>query len=125
MHENEEFHYSGQGQKEIIRIDGVEERLVDNLMNSFENSNQHTGVLIEEEKTKQQTELLPKEEKTQKPYVFYFKNCFVSAGLVADAGGILAQMSSQIKMKEEDSMEEFNPWNKDVQLLERMLESQD
>lgn len=27
-------------------------------------------------------------------------------------------------MKEEDSMEDFNPWNRDVQLLERMLESQ-
>jgi hypothetical protein len=28
-------------------------------------------------------------------------------------------------MKEEDSVEEFNPWNRDVQLLERMLESHD
>jgi hypothetical protein len=40
---------------------------------------------------------LPKEDKAQKPYVFYFNKCFVSAGLVADAGGNLAQMSSQIK----------------------------
>lgn len=51
--------------------------------------------------------------------------CFVSAGLVADVGGNLAQMSSQIKIKEEDSMEEFNPWNRDAQLLERMLEIHD
>jgi len=34
-------------------------------------------------------------------------------------------MSSQIKMKEEYSVEEFNPWNRDAQLLERMLESHD
>jgi len=48
----------------------------------------------------------------------------VNAGLVADAGGNLAQVSRQIKMKEEDYMEVFNPWNWNVQLLERMLESQ-
>jgi len=30
-------------------------------------------------------------------------------------------MSKQIKMREEDSVEEFNPWNRDAQLLERML----
>lgn len=34
-------------------------------------------------------------------------------------------MSTQIKMKEEDFVEEFNPWNRDAQLLERMLESHD
>ena len=34
-------------------------------------------------------------------------------------------MSSQIKMEEEDSMGKFNPWNKDVNLLERVLESHD
>ena len=56
---------------------------------------------------------------------FYFNKCFVSAGLVADAGGYLAHMNSEIKMKEEDSVEEFNPWNKDSQLLERMLEIHD
>jgi len=28
-------------------------------------------------------------------------------------------------MEEEDSMEEFNPWNRDVQLLERMLDGHD
>jgi len=28
-------------------------------------------------------------------------------------------------MKEEDSMEEFNPWNRDVQSLKRMMDSQD
>lgn len=59
----EEVHYSEQGQKDIIRADGVEERLVDSLMNSFENSKQHTDVLIDEEGTEQQTELLPKEDK--------------------------------------------------------------
>ena len=54
-----------------------------------------------------------------------FRSRFVSAGLVADAGGNLAQMSSQVKTVEEDSVEEFNPWSIDVQLLERILESQD
>jgi len=49
----------------------------------------------------------------------------LSTSLVADAGENLAWMSSQVKMVEGDSMEEFNPWNRDVQLLERMLESQD
>jgi len=39
LNENEEVHYSGQGQKDIIRTDGVEERLADSLMNSTENSN--------------------------------------------------------------------------------------
>jgi len=45
----------------------------------------------------------------------------VNAGFVAIAGGDLAHVSSQVKMKEEDFMEEFNPWNKDVKLLEKML----
>jgi len=83
-------------------------------MNSFENSKQHIDVLIEEEKTEQQTELLPKENEAQKPYVFYFNKCFVNAGLIADAGENLTQMSIQIKMKEDDSMKEFNPWNRNV-----------
>ena len=34
-------------------------------------------------------------------------------------------MNNQIKMKEEDFVEEFNPWNKYAQLLERILESHD
>jgi len=29
-------HYSGQEQEDIIRIEGVEERIMDSLMNSFE-----------------------------------------------------------------------------------------
>ena len=44
----------------------------------------------------------------------------MNACFVANAGGDLAQMSSQVKMKEEDFKEEFNPWNKDVKLLEKM-----
>jgi len=89
-------------------------------MNSFENSNKHTDVL-----TEQQTELLPKEDKARKPCVFYFNKCFVNADLVADARGNLAQVSNQIKMEEEDFVEEFNPWNRDAQFLERMLENHD
>ena len=103
----------------------MEERLANNLVNSVENSNQHTDMLTEEKEIEQRTELLPKEDKAHKPYDFYFYNCLVSASLVADVGENLAQMSSQIKMKEEDYVEVFNPWNRDVKLLERMLESQD
>lgn len=68
----------------------MEERLTDSLMNSFENSNRQTDMLIEEEKTKQHTDVLPKEEEALRPYVFYFNNYFARAGIVADAGGNLA-----------------------------------
>jgi len=47
----EEVHYSEQEKEDIIRADGVEERLVDSLRNSFENSNQHTDVLTDEKET--------------------------------------------------------------------------
>lgn len=121
----EGVHYSGQGQKDIIEADGMEERLDNSLMNSVGNSNQHTDVLIVEEKSQQHTDVLPKGDKVQKPYDFYFNKCFMNASLVADVGGNLVKMDNQTKMEEEDFMEEFNPWNRDVQLLERMLESQD
>lgn len=49
----------------------------------------------------------------------------MKAGFVAITGGDLAQVSSRVKIKEEDFMEEFNPWNKDVKLLEKMLNSND
>lgn len=73
----------------------------------------------------QQTELLPKEDKAQQPYVFYFNKCFVNAGFVAIAGADLAQISSQIKVKEEEFMEEINPWNREVNLLVKELNSHD
>lgn len=100
----------------------MEEGLADSLM---EDLNQHTDVLMEKEISEQHTEMFPKEKEALRPYVFYFNNCFVSAGLVVDAGKKLAQMSNQIKMKEENFVEVFNPWNRDVQLLERMLDNQD
>jgi len=34
--------------------------------------------------------VLPKEEEALRPYVFYFHNCLLSVGLVADVGGNLA-----------------------------------
>jgi len=49
----------------------------------------------------------------------------MSVGFVAIAGGGFTQVKNQIKVKEEDSEEEFNPWNKDVKLLERVLNSHD
>jgi len=86
----EGVHYSGQKQRDIIEEDGMKERLMENLMNSFDSSNKHTNVLIEEKETVQQTELLPKENKAQKPCFFNFNKCFVSAGFVANARGDLA-----------------------------------
>lgn len=59
-------------------------------MSSFENSTQHTDVLTEEKETKKPTELLPNGDKAQKPYVFNFNKCFMSASFVADAEGNLA-----------------------------------
>jgi len=90
-------------------------------MNSVENSNEHIDMLTEEEEIEQQTEMLPKKEEAPRPHVFNFNKCFVNAGFVAIAGGDLAHVSSQVKMKEEDFMEEFNPWNKDVKLWEKTL----
>lgn len=51
----------------------MEERLADSLVNSVENSKQHTDVLTKEEELEQQTELLQKKENTQKPNDFYLK----------------------------------------------------
>lgn len=84
LNENEEVHCSGQGQEYIIKTNGLEERLVDSLVNYFENPNKHTDVLIKEEELEQQAKLLPKEEKTQKPYDFYFNNCFMITTFFAD-----------------------------------------
>jgi len=49
----------------------------------------------------------------------------MNASFVANAGGDLAQVNSQIKVKEENSMEEFNPWNREVNLLEKVLNNHD
>lgn len=98
-------HYSGQKQRDIIKEGGMEERLMESLMNLFESSNKHTDMLIEDKETEQQTELLPKENKVQQPYVFNFNKCFVNVGFVSDAEGNFAQLNNQIKMREEDSME--------------------
>ena len=78
--------------REIIRPDGVEERLVDSLESSLENSleislkNQHTDVLIKEEISEQHTEMIAEEGKALRPYGFYFNNCFMNAGFVVGAG---------------------------------------
>ena len=88
---NEGVHYSGQEQKDIIDANGVEERFAYSFESPLENSlkrlNQHTDVLIEEEKSEQHIEVLLEEEEALGPYIFDFNNCFVSAGLVAGAGG--------------------------------------
>jgi len=44
----EGVHYGEKEKEDIIRADGVEERLMDSLMSSFENSKQHTDLLTEE-----------------------------------------------------------------------------
>ena len=76
----------------------MEERLIYRLINSAENSNQHTDMLIEEEKTEQQVELLPRREEAPRPYVSYFKNWFVNVDFVADVEEDL--------MQEEEATEE-------------------
>ena len=69
--------------------------------------------------------MLPEEKEALRPYVFYSNNYFVSAGFIADAGVTLAQMNNQVKKEEENSVEIFNPWNKEIKLLEIMLKNQD
>lgn len=114
----EAVHYSGQEQKDIIEVDGVEERLADSfeipLENSLERWNQHTDVLIEKEKSEQHTKMLPKEEEALRPYVFHFNNCFVSGGFVVDAGENLAHMSNQVKMEEEGKYVGIDEQHSDV-----------
>lgn len=121
-----EVHYCEPIWEDIIKTDGVEDRLTDSVMNSTENSNQHSHVLTKEkEKTMQQTELLSKENKAQQPCVFNSNNLFLNAFLVADSKGDLAQMNNQMEVKEENYMEEINPWNKEVNFLEKMLNNHD
>lgn len=57
LNENEEVHYNGQEQEDIIEADGVEERLVVSLMNYFENLNQHTDVLTKDQRKTQNIKL--------------------------------------------------------------------
>ena len=44
--------------------------------------------------------MLPEERAALKPYGFYFNNCFVNVGFVADAGENLTQLDIQVKEKE-------------------------
>ena len=97
-------HYGEQEKEDIIRTDGMEERLVDSLMNSFESSNQHTDVLIEEERSERHIEVLPKEEEVQKPYIFDFDDCLMNADFVAKTGTYLAQVDSQMKEQEKEHL---------------------
>ena len=48
----------------------------------------------------------------------------MSAGFVANAGGDLTQLS-HLKMEEGDSVEEINPWNREVNFLEKVLNNHD
>ena len=102
----------------------MKEGLVDSLENSSEDSleslDQHTDVLIVEEKLEQHTEVLAKEDKALMPFDFYFNKCFVNAGIFASTEEHLTQLSSQMK-KDENSVEISNPWDEEVMLLEMML----
>ena len=57
------------------------------------------------------------------PCDFYFDNFFVYADLVDD-GDKLTTLGSQLKEKE-NSVEDFKPWNGEIELLESMLNEQD
>ena len=110
-----QVHYCETEQGDILETDDMEERLADSLM---ENLNQHTDVLMEEEISEQHTEMFPKEKEALRPYVFDFTNCFVSTGFIANAGENLTQVNSQVKEKEEISVEICNPWNQEIRFLE-------
>ena len=62
--------------------------------------------------------MLVEERKTLRPYDF-FNNCFMDVDFV-DAEENLTPLGSQIK-EEENSVEDFSPWNEEVGLLEIML----
>ena len=67
--------YNEQEEKDIMKTDGLREKLVDSLENSSENSleslDQHTDVMIKMENSGQHTEVLAKEEKALRPYDFF------------------------------------------------------
>ena len=88
----EGVHYGGQEQEGSIRTHGVEERLMDSLMNSFESLNQHTNVLTEElkERSEKRTERFLEEEEAQKPYIFFFDNCLMISDFVVENRTYLA-----------------------------------
>ena len=48
----------------------------------------------------------------------------MNAGFVVGAGENLTQLDSQMKEEEENSVDIFNPWNEEVELLEIMLNNQ-
>ena len=118
-------HYSEQ--ENIMETDGVNEGLVNSLGNSSENSlgkvNQHTDVLIVKENSRKHTKLLVEERNALRPYDFCFNNHFKNADFV-DAKENLTPLGNQIK-EEENSVEDFNPWNEEIGLLEIMLNKQD
>ena len=89
----------------------MEEGLANSLI---ENLNQRTYVLMEEEISEKHTEMLPKNKEALRPYAFYFNDFFVSTSFISDAGG----NSTQVKEKEEFSVEICNPWNREIRLPE-------
>lgn len=111
-------HYSEQVQRGIIKTDGVEKRLVDDLKDSL-SLNQHTNVLTEELKKilVQRIERFPEEEEVQRPYIFYFDNCLMIADFVAEIGTYLAQVDNQ--MKEEEKEHLLKDVKKDLEKEER------
>jgi len=49
----------------------------------------------------------------------------MNAGFAAEVGGDLVQVNNQIKVKEDKSMEELNSWNREIKVLETMLNIHD
>lgn len=84
----------------------MEERLGDSLMNSIENSKQHTDVPIEEDLTEQQARLLPRREEAPRPYVLDINNWFVNADFVANVEEDL--MQEEDKSMKMQKLEESN-----------------
>lgn len=61
--------------------------------------------------------------KELRPCDFYFNKCFMNAGVIAGIEEHLTQLSSQLK-EDKNSMEISDPWEEEVMLLERILNSQ-
>ena len=124
MIEDESIHFYELEQRDILAEDDAEERLAGSLKICLKNWNQNSNVLIEKKrKLGQHTEMLTEEGKDLRYCGFCFNKCLMNADPVDD-GDKLTAWGSQLKEKE-NSVEYFQPWNGEIELLESMLNQQD
>ena len=124
MIEDERVHFYELEQKDILEEDGAEERLACSLKICLKNWNQHYDVLMGKKIiVGQHTEVLVEQRKTLRPCEVDSNNFLMNADPVDD-GDKLTTWGSQLKEKE-NSVEDFKPWNGEIELLESMLNQQD